>query len=89
MPSLQVAGERRGFAGDAFHHVAVAGHDVGVVVEEVAAVGVRRRQLRLGDREPDRVGEALPERSGRDLDPGGVVVFRDDPAYGCPIGGTT
>ena len=70
---LQVPGERAGFAGDALHQAAVAGDRVDVEVEELLAVA--GAQPLRGDRHPDRGGDALAERPGRRLDPGGPAVL--------------
>ena len=58
---------------DAFHQAAVAGQHIGVVVDEVVAEGGVHDAL--GDREADRIAEALAERAGRGLDAGGMAVF--------------
>ena len=44
-----------------------------MVIEQVRAVP--GAQLRLGDRHTHRIGHALAERTGRDLDTGGVPDF--------------
>ena len=41
---------------------------IGVVVDDRLLAVVDRGEVRFGDREADRVGEALAERPGRDLD---------------------
>ena len=68
---LQVTGERRGFVADALHQVAVAADAEDVVVAHLGAEPFAH--VLLVDRETDRVGESLPERTGGDLDPFGVV----------------
>ena len=70
---LQVPGERRGFVADALHEVAVAGDAEDAVVAQLGAEALA--QVLLLDREPDRVREALAERTGRDLDALGVAVL--------------
>ncbi len=74
---LQVSGQRGCLAGDALHHAAVTAEGVDVVVEDVepCAVEVLRLPFR-GDRHPDGRGEAVSERPGRRLDPGGPAVLR-------------
>ena len=69
-----MAGQRRRLVADAFHEVAVAADDEGVVVDQVRAES--GPQHPLGHPEPDPVGEPLPERPGRDLDARQVVGFR-------------
>ena len=76
LAELQMAGQRGGFGGDAFHQIAITDQRVGVVVDDRDAVAVvARRQLCLGDRHPDRIAEALAERTGGDLDAGRVRAF--------------
>ena len=70
---LQVAGERRGFVADALHQVAVAADAEHVVVAHLGAEA--RAQVLLGDRDADRVADALTERTGRDLDTLRVAVL--------------
>ncbi len=72
-----MAGERGRFARHAFHHVAVAAHDINVVVEdrEIGPVEMLR-QPACGQRHADAVAAALAERTGRRLDAGGQVIFR-------------
>ena len=53
---------------DALHQTAVAGDDIGVVIDQIVAEP--RIQQALGHRHADRVGEALAERAGGGLDPG-------------------
>jgi hypothetical protein len=73
---FQVAGDARGLGADAFHHVAVAAHDVDVMVEQrETGLVVARRQPALGDRHADRIAATLPERACRRLDTGGVAIF--------------
>ena len=68
-----MAGQRNRLVADAFHQAAVAGDDVGVVVDDVVAEP--RVQQTLRQRHADGVGEALAERTGRRLDAGGVPVL--------------
>ena len=77
---LLVTGERGGVGGDALLRVAVAGSgdDVDEVVERARALrGIRVEQPTLVPRgvgEARGGGEALSERTGRDLDAVGVAV---------------
>ena len=64
----EVAGQRGGLVGDALHEVAVGADRERVVVHDLRAVALAQEALR--HRHPDAVGEALPERAGRDLDAG-------------------
>ncbi len=73
---LQVAGERRGFVGDAFHHVAIAALRPNVVVEQLEARLVEAgREPTFGDRHADAVAAALAERAGRGFDARRVAVL--------------
>ena len=58
-----------------FHEIAVSGKDEGVMVDDRLIAVVDRGEVRLGDCQTHRVREALAQRSGGDLDPGGVVVL--------------
>ena len=61
----EVRGQRCGFAGNAFHHVAVAADGVGAVIHEVVAGLIEARsEPTFGDGEADAGGEALAERPG-------------------------
>ena len=73
-PQAEVAGERGGLRGDAFHQAAVAGDDVGVVVAQICAIFFAKPSL--GDRHADAVGEALAQRTRRRLDAGRVAALR-------------
>ena len=74
-----MAGQRGRLAGHAFLHAAVTGDDVDVMVERRLArrgVGVEQAAFAAGRHgHADAVGHALPERSGGDLDAGGVPVL--------------
>ena len=56
-----------------FHQVAVGREHVGRMIDDVAAE--QRRQVALGDRHADGVGQPLAERPGGGLDAGRVAVF--------------
>ena len=72
----EVPGDRGGFLADALHQVPVGADRVGVVVDDLLARAVEALgEEALGDRHADGVGEALPERPGRDLDPGRVPAL--------------
>ncbi len=74
---LEMAGHGGGFGGDALHHVAVAAQDEDVMVEQLGVgLVVARRQPALGQRHPDRITAALPERTRRRLDARRHPVFR-------------
>ncbi len=76
LPSLRWPASEAASDGDAFHQVAVADDRVGVVIDDVEfGAVVARRELRFGDRHADRIGQALPERSGGDFDAGRVAAL--------------
>ena len=82
LAQAQVAGERAGLGRHPLLHVAVAADREGAVVDQlVAGAVVARGQHGLGQRQADRHGDALAERPGGGLDPGGVA------ALGVPGGG--
>ena len=72
-----VAGEGAGFHRHAFLHAAVACEADDMVVEYLVPgrVEMRRRHL-AGQGQADRIANALAERTGGGLDPGGLVKFR-------------
>src|SRR6185437_1490931 len=76
---LLVPGQRGGLVADAFLDVAVRADHVDVVVERAGAGGrVRVQQAAfaaLGHGHSDRVGDALAQRPGGDLDAGGQPVL--------------
>ena len=84
-PQPEVPGERRRLVRDALHHAAVAQEHVGAVVADLTPEG--RAYPALGEGHADRIGEALPERPRRHLDPRRVASTLGGPASGCPIGG--
>ena len=61
-----MAGERDRLLRQALHEAAVAGDDIGVVIDELLAEAGRKHAL--GERHADRVGEPLAERAGGGLD---------------------
>ena len=70
---LQVSGQADGFLADAFHQVAVAGDDIGLVVDQaVAEAGVEDA---LGQRETHRIGDTLAQRAGGGLDARQVAML--------------
>ncbi len=73
----QVAGQRGGFGGYALLQAAVAREDVGIVVDDRALGRIETGgEHALGDGHAHGVGQALPERSGRGLDPRREAVLR-------------
>ena len=76
LAETEVPGERCRLVADAFHQVAVRADAVGVMVDHLESrpVELSAEEL-LGHGETHRIREALAERAGRGLDPGGVAVF--------------
>ena len=73
---LQVTGERRSFASNAFLGASIAEKDVSVVIDQVVARLIEQGAgVSLSNCETHGVGEALAERSSRDLNTGSVVAF--------------
>ena len=71
---LEMTGQRNRFLADAFHQAAVAGDDIGVMIDEV--ITEMRIHDALGQRHAHGVGKPLPQRTRRRFDTGGVAVFR-------------
>ena len=83
------AGERCRFRRDAFHHVSIAGKDVGVMVDDVDIRSVERRgEPPLGDRQSDAVADALAKWPGGDFDARRAPAFRMSRRFGCSTAGT-
>src|ERR1700730_8587578 len=61
-----MAGQRDHFLTDALLQTAVADERIRVVIDELAAE--IRREIRFGDGHAERVGNALPQRTGGRLD---------------------
>ncbi len=70
----QVPGERDHLVAETFHQAAVADQRVGPVVDDVVAELLVQHRLR--DRHAGGVGDALPQRAGRDLDAVVRLVLR-------------
>ena len=68
-----MAGERYRLVAEALHEATVAGKDVSVMVDQVAAV--TRRHQTFAKRHAGRVREPLAERTRRRLDTEGEVAF--------------
>jgi hypothetical protein len=74
---LEVTGDRRRLAGHAFHHVPVAGQGPHPVVDHGQPFAIEPgREEPLRNREPDRIADALAQRSGSDLDAGRKAPLR-------------
>ena len=73
LAEAEVPSERRRLVTDALREASISGDGEDMVIEQVRAVP--GAQLRLGDRHAHGIGHALAERTGRDLDTGGVPDF--------------
>src|SRR4029077_5520012 len=74
---LQMSGQRRRLAGDAFHQIAIAADRVNIEIENgrIRPVVPRAQPARC-DRHADAVAATLAERTGGGLDAGGASIFR-------------
>ena len=73
---VQGPGQRGGLGGDALHHAAVAADGIGAVIHDGEAGAVEMlSQEGLRDGKADRVGHALPQRSGGDFNAAGLAVL--------------
>ena len=73
---LQMAGQRRRFARDAFHQIAVGDDAEDCVVDDLMSGAVEiGREIFLGHRHANPVGETLAQRAGRRFDAVGVAIF--------------
>ena len=74
---LEVPRQRRGLAGDPFHHAAVAGQRIDIIIEQLEARAIEvAGKPAGGDGHPDTGGHPLPQRAGGRLDTRGPAVFR-------------
>src|SRR5580704_3701107 len=74
---LKMPGQRRSFATNAFHQIAVRTHGVNIEIEDFKTRPVEvRRQPPARDRHPHAVSYALAERPRGCLYPGSEVRFR-------------
>src|SRR4029077_19191326 len=73
---LEMSGQRCGFAGNAFHHVAISAEGIDVVIKELkSGLVVMGCEPLAGYGHADAVCNTLTERSGRSFDAGGPAVF--------------
>ncbi len=75
LAELVVAGEGSRLVRDAFHHVAIAGDEVDVVIEDCLVAVEYRGHVRFSDSHSNRIADSLPEWASRRLDAGGVAVL--------------
>src|ERR1051326_5016586 len=73
---LEMAGQRRGFACNTFHQIAIAAKSIDVVIEQRETVAIENfRQHPLRHRHTDAVATALAKRSCRGFYAGRMAVF--------------
>ncbi len=78
-----MAGEIDRLVADPFHQAAVAGDDIGAMVDDrLAETGVGEA---LGDRHADGCRQPLAERAGRRLDAGRVLILRMPRRHGAEL----
>ena len=83
---LEMAGQRDRFVADAFHQIAVAGDDIGLVVDQIVAeAGIEDA---LGQRHAHGIGDALAQGAGGGLDAGQMAIFGMAGAWGCRLCGS-
>src|ERR1700694_1976141 len=70
---------------DAFHHVAIAGNEVDVVIEDSLVAVEDRGHVRLTDSHSNRITDSLPERSGSRLAAGCVTVLGVSGSLALPL----
>ena len=80
-----MAGQGDRFLADAFHQAAVAGDDIGVMIDQIVAE--TGSQHAFGQRHADGIGEALAQRAGGGLDAGRMAIFGMAGGVGCRAGG--
>ena len=69
---LEMACDRDGFLADALHQIPVGDKDIGVVIDDIAKLGI---QHAFGERHANRGRKALAKRSRGRLDASGMMVF--------------
>ena len=80
---LLAPGERDRLVADAFHQAAIAGEDIGVMINQpLAKAGAQRL---FGDGEADGIGNALPKRAGGGLDGAGQEILGMAGSLGAPL----
>src|SRR5262245_6704571 len=70
---LEMTGKRDCLLADALHQAAISGDDVGMVVDDLAAVAAVEQPLR--ESHADGIAEPLPQRAGGGLDARCVAIF--------------
>ncbi|MCK7509366.1 MAG: hypothetical protein MZV70_38610 [Desulfobacterales bacterium] len=85
-PQTQMTGQSAGFRDHAFHHVAVSGHDIRVMINDGLPVAIEpRRQMRLGNSHADGVGQSLPQRAGSHFHACRMLIFRMSRCAAAPL----
>src|SRR5581483_3138541 len=71
-----MAGERGALLRNAFHEIAIAADEVGIVIDDFVTRAVEvSGEPRFGDRKSETVGKTLAERASGDFDAGGIAAF--------------
>ena len=70
---LQMPGQRNRFVGNAFFQIAVRGDDIGLVIDQLAAIA--RVQMPLRNRHAHGIGDALAQRPGGGFDARQMAIF--------------
>ena len=83
LAQAQMARKADGFLPDAFLQAAVAGEDIGVMIDQIVTELCRQPPFRQCH--AHRRGQTLAQRAGRRLDPLGMAVFRVARRDGSPL----
>src|SRR4029078_4061187 len=75
LAKLGVTGEGCGLVGDTFHHVAVAGDEVRVVIEDFLVTVEYSAHVCFADGHSNGIADSLAERSGGGFNAGRVTVL--------------
>ncbi len=71
------AGQGHGFGGNAFHHAAVAAHDIGIMIKYRIVFPVEYfGQMCFGNRHADSHGKTCAKRAGRGFHACGMLILR-------------
>ena len=86
LPQSEVSGKRTGLCGEPFHQIAVAGKNVGSMIDDRMFGSVETsRQVRLRDRHSDRRPDPLAEGARCHFHPGGMQALRMAGRFAPPL----
>ena len=86
LAEMEMACERSRLLGNAFHQVAIAADDIGVVIDNVVAFAViARGQPGFRNGHADAVAESLAERAGGDFDAHRMTALRMPRSFAAPL----